>query len=338
MTDAESTTTPRTVSFSAQFLHAAPDAIVVIDAHGLVRLANHRAVELFGYTEGELVGQPVEILVPDDQRDGHEAQRAGYEASPRIRRMGDPRSQVSGERADGTRVPIEIALSPVVVDSERFVMAIVRDVTDRVNAEREQSLIRQRLAVVEDRDRIARDLHDLVIQRIFATGMRLQAAINDPVGLRERTVTAVAELDETIAVIRESIFRLTHNVDGVTTLIRSLVAEHDASVQCQVTLEVEGDLDAISSDISEHLLPTLNEALANVVRHARASSVAVTVRATDELELRVIDDGVGFDADATPGFGLANLTQRASQLQGTMQINRIADGGTDLRWIVPIER
>ncbi len=338
MTTPDSTTGRRLVAFSEQFLDAAPDAILVVDADGVMRVANRKATELFGYEVDELVGQSVDVLVPDHRRGDHEGRRHDYWAQPRIRQMGDARSKVAAQRRDGSTVPVEIALSPVSVDGLQYVMAIVRDVTDRLDAELEQSSMRLRLAVVEDRDRIARDLHDLVIQRLFATGMRLQSALGNPDQLLERATLAIADLDETIAVIRDSIFHLTHTQDDLSTQVRDLIRRHDASMQCEVAIEVEGELDSLPPSLGEHLLPTLNEALANVVRHARASAVTISLRVGHTLQLRVIDDGVGLDPEAPPGFGLANLQQRAAQLGGELRVTRIADGGTDLLWQVPLTR
>jgi PAS domain S-box-containing protein len=336
MHEFESTTEPHDMTFSAQFLDAAPDAIVVIDAGGMIRVANQQALELFGYGSQDLIGRSIDTLVPARRRDGHAEKRATYREAPQIRPMGDPRSQVKAQRADGTLVPVEIALSPVAVDGLQFVMAIVRDTSDRTRIEREQAIMRQRLAVVEDRDRIARDLHDLVIQRLFATGMRLQAALNDPARLAERAGDAVTELDETISVIRHSIFHLTHTEADLSTRVRELIDRHDASVQCAVAIEIDENIDQLPPKVAEHLLPTLNEALANVVRHSRATSVSVSLELGTTLELRVIDDGVGIDPEATPGFGLSNLRKRAAALGGTMTIGPIADGGTDLIWQIPV--
>ncbi len=338
MREIESTTETGSVSFSEEFLDAAPDAIVVVDPHGAIRVVNQQAVELFGHDRDELLRRSIDDLVPAAFRPGHAAQRRSYHDAPRIRQMADPHSQVSALRADGSLVPVEIALSPVAVDGNRYVMAIVRNVTDKVRAGREKTVMRQRLAVVEDRDRIARDLHDLVIQRLFAVGMRLQSALNDPERLRERAGGTINELDETISVIRDAIFHLTHSNAALTTQIRSLVDRHDASVQCSIALDVDERIDTLPPELGEQLLPTINEALANVVRHARAESVSVsiTVSSGQTLELRVIDDGVGFDASSPPGFGLNNLRDRAAQLGGAMRISRIADGGTDLVWRVPV--
>ncbi len=326
-------------SLSSEFIDAAPDAILVTGPDGIIAMANHQALDLFGYDERELVGASVDTLVPSNVRSQHAAHRAGYQDEPRVRRMGDLRSQLMGLRSDGSKVPVEIALSPVIVGETPYTMVIVRDVTERLNTERQQAVMRQRLAVSEDRDRIARDLHDLVIQRIFATGMRLQAALNDPERLKERATGAISELDETIVVLRESIFRLTNPTEALSTRVRNLLMNHDVSVQCDVDLRIDDDVDTLPASLGEHLVPTINEALSNVVRHARASSVAISIGIETGalLSVRVIDDGVGLDPGATPGYGLANLRERANQFGGTMEIRQLPDGGTDLEWTVPVE-
>ncbi len=324
---------------SSAFIDAAPDAIVVVQTNGTIVIANHQTLDLFDYASDDLIGASIDTLVPSSARERHAHQREDYQDEPRVRRMGDLRSQVMGRRSDGSKVPVEISLSPVVVDDIPYTMAIVRDVTDRLNTERQQAVMRQRLAVSEDRDRIARDLHDLVIQRIFATGMRLQAALNDPERLKERATGAIGELDETIVVLRESIFRLTNPDEALSTKVQNLLLHHDVSVHCDVDLHIDDEIDGLPTSLGEHLVPTINEALSNVVRHARASTVAVRVgiESGAVLSIRVIDDGIGLDPDATPGFGLANLRERAAQFGGTMEVRQLADGGTDLEWTVPVE-
>ncbi len=329
----------RDTSAVSDFIAVAPDSIVVVDASGTITVANQKALELFGYDEDQLVGEKVDILVLPSLRDAHVQHRDKYREAPRVRRMGDPRSQLIGVRADGSKVPVDIALSPVVVDGVTCTMAVVRDVTERLNVERQQAVMRQRLAIIDDRDRIARDLHDLVIQRLFATGMRLQSALNDPERLKGRATSAISELDETIAVLRESIFRLTAPDETLSNQVSNLLLNHDISVQCDVQLDVDEAVDQLPPALSEHLVPTLTEALSNVVRHARASSVDVdvTIEHGASLSVSVLDDGVGLDPDATPGFGLANLRRRAEQLGGSMEIRRLEDGGTHMVWKVPVE-
>ncbi len=329
----------RPATLSWEFIAAAPDAILVVGDDGTISVANQQALELFGYEEADLVGASVDILVPSPQRQRHVGHRSDYRAQPQVRRMADRHSRLMGRRSDGSKVPVEIALSPVVVDGTGYTMAIIRDITERLNTEREQAVMRLRLAVAEDRDRIARDLHDLVIQRLFATGMRLQASLNDPELLRKRALGAISELDETIVVLRESIFELTGPSESLSTMVENLLLRHDVSVQCDVSLHIDEAIDSLPRSLGEQLIPIINEALSNVVRHARAASVEVVVGVPDgtTVSVRIIDDGIGLDPEAVPGFGLTNLRQRAEQFGGVLEVRRLADGGTDLEWTVPIE-
>lgn len=205
----------------------------------------------------------------------------------------------------------------------------------------------QRLSVLEDRERIGRDLHDTVIQRLFASGLSLQA-----VGRRfehapeasERIDEVVEELDDVIRQIRTTIFALQHEDTGdslrarVLTLVRSLQGALGFAPQ----VHFEGPVDTmVDRELAEQVLPVLREALTNVVKHARASEVRVEIMVgTDpaELRLEVVDDGVGPPETTGAGFGLGNLRERARVLGGRFELGPSGIGGTRLEWAVPIER
>jgi signal transduction histidine kinase len=199
----------------------------------------------------------------------------------------------------------------------------------------------QRLAVFEDRDRIARDLHDLVIQRLYATGMSLEgvsARLGDSDNGR-RIGSAVDALDQTIKEIRSAIFALHARPgdgrDRVRTTILDVTAEAAAALGFAPALRISGHLDQVPADAAEHLAGALREALSNAARHAKAAKVEVTVDAGADLVLLVKDDGVGI-GDTTRRSGLANLANRAAQLGGTMHTRPGPDGGTELEWRVPL--
>ncbi len=211
----------------------------------------------------------------------------------------------------------------------------------------------ERLSVFEDRDRIARDLHDLVIQRLYATGMSLEGAtplISRPeVALRVRT--AVDAMDETIKDIRATIFALqarrTEKPPGTRARVLAVADEMAGPLGFAPSLRLSGPLDdLISGELAEHLLTALREALSNVARHANASRVDVTIeiggrgagrKDGDSAILRVRDYGIGIN-DVVERSGLRNLAERAKQLGGTMQVARHPDGGTELEWKAPLSR
>jgi signal transduction histidine kinase len=205
----------------------------------------------------------------------------------------------------------------------------------------------ERLALYEDRDRIARDLHDLVIQRLFATGMSLQGAPRlgklDP-AVEARISGAVDALDETIREIRQTIFALHEPTTGPASGVRGRVLreiEQSAGVLgFQPALRFIGPIDSVVSDqLSEHMLAVLREALSNAMKHAQAAHIEVTVEVdTTTVILTVTDDGIGIDVENLTGLsGVANLHSRADDLGGSCALERIHEsGGTRLVWCAPI--
>lgn len=210
-------------------------------------------------------------------------------------------------------------------------------ILDRELGEREHDL----LMLLEDRDRIARDLHDLVIQRLFAVGLTLQGANRRAVlpEVVERLDGAVNELDQTIRDIRATIFQLRHRPGegSFRADLRALVESYAPTLGLAPVLHLHGPLDAVADDETHsQVLMVVREALSNVVRHARASSVEVTAVATaDELSLTVTDDGVGIPPGASES-GLGNVRARAADRGGRVDLGPVEPHGTCLRWTVPL--
>ncbi|MFJ8758089.1 GAF domain-containing sensor histidine kinase [Streptomyces cyaneofuscatus] len=200
----------------------------------------------------------------------------------------------------------------------------------------------EQMVLLEERDRIARDLHDLAIQRLFATGMTLQSAgrfIDHPEA-SERVERAVDDLDETIKIIRSTIFGLRSDVSGTGESLRArtvrAVADAAAALGFSPSLRKEGLLDTqVSRPVADHVLAVLGESLANVARHARATRVDVILQ-TDGRQVAptVSDNGVGIDAGSRRS-GLRNLTDRAEECGGTLELSSPEAGGTRLVWRVP---
>ncbi|MCW2759903.1 MAG: hypothetical protein JWR85_104 [Marmoricola sp.] len=207
--------------------------------------------------------------------------------------------------------------------------------------DRAQAVVdRGELAVISDRDRIARDLHDVVIQRLFATGLQLQGVaslVSDP-AVGTRLERAVDELDLTIKAIRGTIFELQHRQsDSLRAEIRSLVREYVPVLGFSPAIVTSGPVDAaVTPQVREQLLPVLREAISNVARHALADQAQVEVYVSDnELRLTVIDDGIGVAEDRSES-GLRNVRRRAAGLGGTVELTRNQPRGTTLVWRVPL--
>jgi PAS domain S-box-containing protein len=456
--------------FFSSVLDAAPDGLLLVDGNGLITVANRQAVELFGIPRDQLVGAPIEDLLPEDVRAAHRGHRERYRQDPEVRPMGvglllrarrgdgsefpvevslsplerpdgplvvatirdvtarietedrmrrilraldaadeavfildgdtlrftyandgaarqvgyavdelvgmspmalDPRMseddwrtivdpllrgeessvQVRGthRRRDGTEVPVEVSfqLAPAAQGGQSSIIAMARDLTARVEADRERRRseqeiheARQATAIAEDRERIARDLHDTVIQRLFASGLALQALsgrLRGPEG--ERLEEVVADLDETIREIRTAIFSL--EAAGMTTPTRrgsilEIVQQATPSLGFDARLEMDGPIETLDAAVADALLPTLREALSNVAHHAHAHTARVVVAVGRDIRLTVTDDGDGIpDAPRAGGNGLRNMQVRAERLGGSCTIERIAPHGTRVTWSVP---
>lgn len=201
---------------------------------------------------------------------------------------------------------------------------------------------RARLAVLEDRDRIARDLHDHVIQRLFAVGLSVQTAARAAVRpeLSERLERVVDDLDETIKDVRRTIFQLRSRnvVDGLRQEVEGVVADAADALGFAPRLRIEGPLSTVPAAVGDELLAVLRETLTNVARHAAARRTEVRVRVGGEIEVSVRDDGVGIPEHTARRSGLGNLAERAAALGGTFEVTAADGGGTLARWRVPRAR
>ena len=197
----------------------------------------------------------------------------------------------------------------------------------------------QRLALFEDRDRIGRDLHDLVIQRLFAIGLSLESAtpLADRPEVRVRLSAAVDDLDATIKDIRRSIFALSA-LDGATDVqaeVTRIVDRAASPLTFAPSLRFEGPVRTrISARVVPDMLAVLGESLSNAARHAGASTVEVVLSAVDDVSLTVRDDGRGVPENV-PESGLSNMRQRADRLGGRCAISETPGGGTTVTWSVP---
>jgi signal transduction histidine kinase len=195
------------------------------------------------------------------------------------------------------------------------------------------------LTIAEERERLARDLHDTVIQRLFGIGLSLQMTLPSPLdeAVRERIDQALDELNETIHDIRTTIFEIDRdhgNSESLEGRVKSLASEVATrlGVPVQVTTPSQLD-DLVSSSCAQHAVQALREILANVVRHAHAQHVVVAM-SVDEgmLLLEVRDDGVGFATNDAGGRGLGNLASRAHDLGGECYVESEVGHGTKVRW------
>ncbi|WP_443333763.1 sensor histidine kinase [Streptomyces sp. CB02923] len=237
-------------------------------------------------------------------------------------------------RAEGEAVFTEGELEPLHAFAGQAALALEL-------AERRRDA--EQLALLEDRDRIARDLHDLAIQRLFATGMTLQSAARlvEHAGAAERVTRAVGDLDETIKIIRSTIFGLRVREEDTGPSLRARVAravgEAGTALGFPPRLSMEGLLDTdVPAQVADHVVAALTELLSNAARHAHATRVEVALQATgDEVLLTVTDNGRGIPEGGRRS-GLGNLSERASSVGGVLEIRTPDEGGSRIVWRAPL--
>nr|WTB31025.1 GAF domain-containing protein [Streptomyces sp. NBC_00830] len=296
--------------------------------------------------EGSFVGAALDAGEPITSLDvGHDPRIT--EGPPRWAGLGPAVAvpMVTGERTRGVLLLARVRERPVFTTSETLPLltfagqaALAMELTERRKSA-------EQIALLEDRDRIARDLHDLAIQRLFATGMTLQSVVRfvDHPQASERLLRAVDDLDETIKIIRSTIFGLRARGPGRAgqgLRVRTATAVEQAArtLGFQPSLRMGGLIDTdVPAEIAEQVIAVLGEALSNVARHARATSVDISlVVGEGALNLIVSDNGVGMPEDGLSRSGLDNLARRAEKLGGEMSVGASGQSGTRLSWRVPL--
>jgi PAS domain S-box-containing protein len=338
--------------------------MVIVNAAGRIEIVNSQAEKMFGYPREEMIGKPVDMLVPEQQRHQHLAHRSAYLRAPQMRPMGQG-IDLFAVRRDGTEFPVEIALSPIQIDEREVVCAAIRDQTEQkelearvMAAERERGDSMRELAAFvqgaqeEERRRVSRELHDDLGQRLAALKLGMQlfeqelARTSEP--HRARLQTLVSDVDRMIAEVR----RLSYNLRplalddfGLTVALEMLCREFERVYKLQTKLTVSESLPAFRDpQVDIALYRIAQGALSNVARHASAHNASVNLSESDGRAVLVVqDDGRGFDLgslrhrrDGRPGLGLIGMRERAEMLGGSFRIESEARKGTRVEAQIPV--
>jgi PAS domain S-box-containing protein len=253
--------------------------------------------------------------------------------------IGNARQQVEAVLLCDTPAGVEEELT---TDEVAILAAMAQQAAMAVELERARA-DQERLLLADERGRIARDLHDHAVQALFATGLSLQGVVPmvDNPRVAGRVQDAIESLDETIKQIRTAIFTLSAPAAakfGLRAEVVRLTAEAGRSLGFEPAVVFDGPVDVgVPPEVAAQIVAVVREALSNVARHARASSVSVEVRATpSDCEVRVVDDGVGFEPNGV-GNGLANMGSRANDLGGELDVTSAPGHGTKLIWCIPLD-
>lgn len=327
----------------------APDAFVLFDEAGKIMRINARAEQLFGHARQELVGQPIQSLLSGQRLEG---------MRDFVLRTSIPHSGLvlTCRRKDGGEFPADISISPLQTSHGRWLMATVRDVSQRQRDEQDLRHSRQRLremaarseaALEEERRHIAREVHDELGQILTALRMdvawtqmryrdmepQLAAKIADMKTLIDRGIQAVRDVARNL--------RPTALDMGLVPAIEWLASETMARHDLTIRLDAEVERLTIAPERAVVLFRIVQESITNAVRYAQASELAITLRVCeDRLHLSVCDNGVGFDPVAGQGgqsFGLLGMHERALTLGGALTIDSAPDRGTRIGVEIPLE-
>lgn len=324
---------------------AAPDGYLVVDAEGIVREANIKATAMFGWARDELVGRPVEILVPEAVRDRHQGHRADFHRQPRDRPMGVG-LDLFGRRKDGSTFPVEISLSPWDRGGRGMrVICAVRDVSDH---RRLRNFSEGALRATEDeRRRIARELHDDTAQRLATLILRVRTlAMEEDTQARMRTFE---EVREEIVEAADDVKRIARGLRppeleevGLALAVRA----HVRTLRERLGFEVEAELGEVDPclDLTAKLAlyRIVQEALSNARRHAGPARTTLRLFCTDDqVVAEVRDDGRGFDLgsrmELDRGLGLIGMRERATMVGGRLLVESRPGEGTLVRASIPFQ-
>ncbi len=316
------------------------NGIVMVGAEGEIVLVNSQAEKYFGYDRQELMGEPVETLIPERFRGLHPGHRRKFFEHPKARAMGAGRD-LYGVTKDGREFPVEIGLSPLETDEGLFVIAVIVDITDRKRLEKEILEISE-----AEKRRIGEDIHDDLCQQLAGIGCLAKVLEKK---LRDESPESSKSVAEIGAMISQAQSRAREVARGLVTgvletegLQRALIELAGSTqklfgVRCIVRGEEAIALDDRKIDLQ--LYRIAQEAIGNAVRHGRAALIEIGLEIDDgKLKMEIVNDGVGFEAprEGHSGLGVLTMHHRASMLNGELEIVKGEESGTRVTCRLPL--
>lgn len=334
----------------AGILDIAEDAIIVIEKDHSISLFNQGAARLFGYSPDEVLGRPVDILLPERHRTSHSNNIQAFAQAPESARRMAQRREVFGLRKDGKEFPAEASISKLTVGEKTTFTVILRDITDRLQAERQlQSLTTQLMtAQEEERRRISRELHDDINQRLAILAIEMGNIETGPAISPDQARQAFQSLAQRLAAISDDVRRIAYRFHssilddlGLSAALKQLTDEFSTGTGIKTVVVQEDLKDPFPRDISSCLYRIAQECLTNVRRHAKASRVELELTCDGSaVTLSVQDAGVGFDLERIRsrhlGLGLINMRERVRSVHGKFEIVSQPGHGTQVSVVIPL--
>ena len=313
------------------------DGLYLLDEQLRIRYVNRGASEQSGRDVEMLIGTSLEELLAGEPGDPP----LGDALRP-LRDGTRDRIIISTRltRPDGRVLNVEAVVQQAPNPTFAAYFGLIRDISARIESERTLRRANEALLLADERERIARDLHDNVIQRLYASGLALQSTLPSlPDDGQQRIETVIAGIDTTITELRHAIFELNRHATDPNTFereLRKVISDAGRALGFAPSLSVAVSRD-LAPGVAADVLAVLREGLANAIRHARPTAVSVAVIGDgSEVRLVVEDDGVGVSPSALRGSGLDSMHARAQALDGECSIGSRQGGGTKLEWRVPL--
>ena len=325
-------------------LNTAVDGIIVIDEKGRVESYNPAAERIFGHPAKDVIGKNVSLLMPAPHRSKHNEYIRKYIRTGKARIIGIGR-EVMGLRADGTPIPIDLAVSEIRIGGRRTFTGIIRDISERKRLEK---------AIVDasemERKQIGQDLHDTVSQHLAGLTM-IARVLQQKIGrIEDERVADLAQEATNIAELADTALKQVKNIshglypvelerNGLGTALEQLANQQDALFQISCVYKSTYRLPSLDRTVSVHLYRIAQEAVSNAIKHASPRRIEIALDCTDTgLELTVRDDGKGMprNAKSSSGLGLAIMQYRANMIGTELGLDSSPGRGTTITCVVPL--